>query len=95
MNRISPHYQQTIPRATQNKTECGNVAGLLNKNNRKRTKRGKGGKREKCLTIFATNATGLKNKMQSFKNELNHVNAGVFTVQETHFKKKGIKVRGF
>ena len=34
--------------------------------------------------------------MQSFKNELNHVNAGVFTVQETHFKKKGIlKVKGF
>ena len=70
---------------------------LLNTNNRiKRTKRGKGGKREESLKIFSTNAAGLKNKLQSFKNELNHTNAGIFTFQETHFKKKGmLKINGF
>ena len=48
------------------------------------------------MNIFSTNAAGLKNKLQSFKNELNHTSAGIFTVQETHFKKKGtLKIQGF
>ena len=72
------------------------MAGLLNQKKKQRTKRGKGGKREKFLNIFSTIAARLKNKKQSFKNELNHVNAGIFTIQETHFKKKGtFKVKGF
>ena len=67
---------------------------VLNRKNR--TKRGKGGKREQSLNIFSTNAAGLRNKLQSFKNELNHTNAGIFTIQETHFKKKGtLKIQGF
>ena len=34
--------------------------------------------------------------MHSFKNELNEVEASIFTVQETHFKKKGhIKIKEF
>ena len=67
----------------------------MNKNNRK-VKRGKGGKKEKNLTIFSTNAAGLRNKSHSFKNELNVVNAGIFTIQETHFKKKGmLKIKDF
>ena len=71
------------------------MAASLN-NRIKRTKRGKGGKREESLKIFSTNAAGLKNKLQSFKNELNHTNAGIFTIQETHFKKKGmLKINGF
>ena len=65
-------------------------------NRKERTKRGRGGKREKFLNIFSTNAAGLKNKLESFKNELNHTNAGIFTIQETHFKKKGtLKIQGF
>ena len=73
------------------------MAGVLKaKNSRQRTKRGKGGKRENCLNIFSTNAAGLKNKMQSFKNEIEHTNAAIFTIQETHAKKKGtIKVEQF
>ena len=39
--------------------------------------------------MFSTNAAGLKNKLQSFKSELKHFDASVFTVQETHFNKKG------
>ena len=72
------------------------MAGVLNKNIRKVTRRGKGGYKEKDLTIFSTNAAGLRNKSHSFKNELNVVNAGIFTIQETHFKKKGtLKVKDF
>ena len=41
------------------------------------------------MNIFSTNAAGLKSKQHSFKSELNSVDASIFTVQETHFKKKG------
>ena len=69
------------------------MAGLLNK---KKTKRGRGKKREKLLNIFSTNSAGLKNKLKSLKNELKVLNVGVFTIQETHATKKGsIKVDGF
>ena len=75
------------------------MAGILNKNTKnklKRTKRGKGGKREEFLNVFSTNAAGLKNKIQSLKCEINHTNSGIFTIQETHFKKKGtLKIQGF
>ena len=39
--------------------------------------------------MFSTNAAGLKSKVQSLKNEIKCTNAAVFTVQETHFPKKG------
>ena len=41
------------------------VGGLLNR--KKKTKRGKGGKREKFVNIFSANSAGLKNKMKSLK----------------------------
>ena len=73
------------------------MAGVLNtKNKRKITKRGRGGKSENCLVIFSTNAAGLKNKIQSFKNEIKHTNAAIFTIQETHYQNKGkFKFDGF
>ena len=58
--------------------------------NKKRVKRG-GRKQRKpeSLVIFSTNSAGLKSKLASFKSELSELNAGVFTLQETHFAKKG------
>ena len=48
------------------------------------------------LTIFSTNSAGLKSKLASFKNELKSTKAAIFTVQETHFNKKGkLKVENF
>ena len=61
------------------------MAGLLKKT---RTKRGKGGKQEKCFKMFSTNAAGLKKKFQSFKSEIKNVDAAKITVQETHASKK-------
>ena len=72
------------------------MAGILKQKKRIITKRGRGKKTEKLLSIFSTNAAGLKNKVQSFKNELKHLNCGIFTIQETHFRKKGtLKIEGF
>ena len=83
-------------RSNKVSNQCKNVGGLLNKNKRKHTKRGRGKKNEQTMNIFSTNAAGLKNKIQSFKNEIKHLNAGIFTIQETHFNKKGkFKLEGF
>ena len=72
------------------------MAGILKQKKRIITKRGRGKKTEKLLSIFSTNAAGLKNKVQSFRNELKHLNCGIFTIQETHFRKKGtLKIDGF
>ena len=40
--------------------------------------------------MFTTNAAGLKGRKQCLKYELQHLGAGIFTLQETHFKKKGM-----
>ena len=45
--------------------------------------------RNESFSIFSTNAAGLKFKVQSLKNEINLSNAAVFTIQESHFNKKG------
>ena len=39
--------------------------------------------------MFTANAAGLKLKVHSLRQELKHVEAGMFTIQESHFKKKG------
>ena len=39
---------------------------------------------------------GLKSKVQILKNEIKTLNVSVFTLQETHFQKKGkFKLEGF
>ena len=38
---------------------------------------------------MSVNAAQLKGKLNSFKNELKSCDAGVFTVQETHYASKG------
>ena len=44
---------------------------------------------ERCLSLFTANAAGLKLKTQTLKNELNYSECGIFTLQETHYRKKG------
>ena len=62
----------------------------VNKNRRKhKNKRGGRKHTNENLTIFSTNAAGLKAKLDSFKNELNTSEAAIFTIQESHFNKKG------
>ena len=74
--------------------EHSNVARILKK--KKKIKRGGNKNKKQELVIFSTNAAGLKNKIQSLKNEIKNVNASIFTVQETHFTKKGkIKIENF
>ena len=72
------------------------LAGLLDlekskkkERKRKKVKRGKGCKDPRVLNIFSTNSAGLKSKILNCKNEIKHFDAGIFTIQETHFEKKG------
>ena len=72
------------------------MAGLLKK--KKKVKRGgrKFQKKNQPLIVFSTNAAGLKSKIQSLKNELSNSNAAVFTIQESHFSKKGkLKINNY
>ena len=64
------------------------MGGLLRKQ-KKRIKRGGKKHKNQSFVMFSTNAAGLKSKVQSLKNEIKSVNAAIFTVQETHFPKKG------
>ena len=41
------------------------------------------------VNILSTNASGLKNQLGDFKNKVKYFNSSIFTVQETHFPKKG------
>ena len=62
----------------------------------KKTKRGKGKKKEVELLMMSTNAAQLKGKLNSFKCELKYSNVGLFTIQETHYDKKGkVQIEGF
>ena len=66
----------------------GSWAGRKSK---KKTKKYKNIKNNKCeyLNVFTANAAGLKNRVPSLKSELQHLGSGIFTLQETHYKKKG------
>ena len=56
---------------------------------KKYTKRGPGKKIVKSVPIFSANCAGCQSKLQSLVDNVNHVGAGIFTLQETHFKRKG------
>ena len=63
-----------------------------------KVKRGgrKHNKRNESLTMFSANAEGMKFKKPSLKNIINNSKVGVFTIQETHFRKKGnLKINNF
>ena len=42
----------------------------------------------KNVSLFTANAAGLKLKIPSLKSELLHLESGISTIQETHFRKK-------
>ena len=45
---------------------------------------------EQYLSILSTNACDLKHKSKDLKNKVRYFNSGVFAVQETHYRKKGM-----
>ena len=48
------------------------------------------------LNVFSTNSAGLKYRMQNCKDEIKRFDATIFTIQETHFQKKGkFKMEGY
>ena len=52
-------------------------------------KRGRNRDKDIFLNIFSTNAASLKSKLKSLKQELKRCNSYIFTLQETHYVKKG------
>ena len=62
---------------------------------KKKINRGKKNK-EADLCIISANAAQLKGKISSFKSELKKANAGIFTMQESHYVTKGkLKIEDF
>ena len=53
------------------------------------TKRGPGNKIVQSVPVFSVNCAGCNNKVKSLVDNVNHVRAGTFSLQETHFKRKG------
>ena len=46
--------------------------------------------------MISANAQGLKSKVESLKSEIKYLNAAIFTIQESHFMKKGkLKIENF
>ena len=44
---------------------------------------------KKSVPIFSANCAGLSSKIQSLVNNVHNLGAGIFTLQETHLKRKG------
>jgi hypothetical protein len=66
------------------------------KKSKKKINRGFKKKKDSQLCMFSTNAAQLKGKLNSFKSELKRTNAGLFTVQETHYAAKGkVQIENF
>ena len=65
----------------------GNRDEKTRNQNKKRNR--KISKVEKNITIFSANCAGCSNKIKSLEDNVNHIGAGIFTLQETHFKRKG------
>ena len=51
-------------------------------------KRGPGKRIVQNVPIFSANCAGCNNKIQSLVDNAKHLGAGIFTLQETHFKRK-------
>jgi hypothetical protein len=59
------------------------------------TKKGPGKRIVNSVPIFSVNCAGCNNKVKSLVDNINHFGAGIFTLQETHFKKKGRLTKKF
>ena len=72
------------------------MAGLLKRKGKKKIKRGGRKNKNQSFVLFSTNAAGMKCKMESLKSELKSQNVAAFTIQETHFPKKGkLKIENY
>ena len=73
-----------------------NVGRILNKRNKNKIKRGGKKNKNQSLIMLSANAEGLKSKVESLKNEILCQNVAIFTIQESHFTKKGkLKIENF
>ena len=73
-----------------------NVGRVLKTNKRNKIKRGGKKNKNQALVLFSANAEGLKTKIESLKNEITSLDVAIFTIQETHFSKKGkLKIDNF
>ena len=73
-----------------------NVGRILNKRNKNKIKRGGKKNKNQSLIMLSANAKGLKSKVESLKNEILCQNVAIFTIQESHFTKKGkLKIENF
>ena len=55
----------------------------------KLVKIGPGKKSSQSVPIFSANCAGCNNKIKILVYNVNHIGAGMFTLQESHFKRKG------
>ena len=46
--------------------------------------------KEQYLNLLSTNSADLKHKAEDLKSKLKYFNSSIFSVQETHFRKKGL-----
>ena len=76
--------KENIYHKNSNVRKSGTMKRKINRGNKK--------KNEYELCIMSANSAQLKNKLNSFKCELKQCNAGIFTIQESHYATKG-KVR--
>ena len=53
----------------------------------KSKKRKNNSKPVQSVAIFSANCAGCANKVQSIVNSVNHLNAGIIILQETHLKR--------
>ena len=87
-----PDKSRVLSKAS-NQIKRGSKKGRKILNNKpiiknKRVRRSVKNKR-KNLKIFSANADGLQSKINSFKSQIEIESIDIFTIQETHFKKKG------
>ena len=70
----------------------------LNQTKRKKIRSKKSDNRNKCtkVNIFSNNCNGANLKIECVKYELKKTQSTIFTLQETHFSKKGrVKIEDF
>ena len=84
--------RKAIVHNTKNKTSLGHQKNHKTQKSKKNNKTYKNKNKTHpvhSLCLLTANAAGLKMKVQSLKSELKYLQCGIFTLQETHFKKKG------
>ena len=92
-------FSQKLPLRTHTQSPTNNINKTQNpqknhktQNHKKRTKKKNPNKSNtvvQSLPIFSANGAGVFNKIESLVNNVTKLGAGLITIQETHFKRKG------